>query len=465
MASFTIGLALECNIISDSNILNKLIAETKAAFRDDGIPGFVSFLLSQLDRAICARLRSEPWGELHDRCFGKKCCSHPKLERAKVERKRITSTLGRLLVEWIRLRCCNCKTSFVPMRAVLGVQKYQSETQEFVKLACETVVEQSYRRSKKHLSKIGGIELTHTKLHRIVMGSECDEINPDVRGTPLKYLIADGTGYPEFRPKAEKSEKEGAPIKPPKSEIKTVIGIDENNNVVPIGVWTRKGWRGVASTIRKANNHPQVKPKPIADILICDGEEALVRHMGKLTREVQRCQWHVPHDFFQLLRYQEELDKSAAGVLTERLYKAINVEAPTALGHTAPGVAQELERSIAKAESAVDELIVELRIRAFRKAAVYLENAKAYLFTYLRYWLATGILPPKASSKIERLMREFKRRIKKIGFNWSPAGVTKITRILLKLIASETKWEAEWRDKLGMAAEVSIRFKGVALAA
>jgi hypothetical protein len=126
-------------------------------------------------------------------------------------------------------------------------------------------------------------------------------------------------------------------------------------------------------------------------------------------------------------------------------------------------VSQELERSIMKAENAIDELITELRIRTFRKAAVYLENAKAYLFTYLRYWLATGILPPKASSKIERLMREFKRRIKKIGFNWSAAGVAKITCILLKLIASEPKWEAEWSEKLGMSLEVSVRLKGVAL--
>jgi hypothetical protein len=461
--TFTVGLALECNIFSQENILDKLIAETKTAFRNDGIPGFVSFLIGELDRAICARLRSEPWGELHDRCLCKRCCHHPKIERAKVERKRIASTLGRLSVEWIRLRCRNCKTSFVPMRAVLGVQKYQSESQEFVKLACETVVEQSYRRSKKHLSKIGGIELTHTKLHRIVMSAECSDINPGVRGARLKYLIADGTGYPEFRPKSEKIGDDGDPLKPPKSEIKTVIGIDENNNVVPIGVWTRKGWHGVARAIQKANNHPRVKPKPIADILICDGEEALVRHMRKLTHEVQRCQWHVPHDFFALMRYQENAERSVAGEFTQRVHTAINVEAPAALGHTAPGVSQELERSIMKAENAIDELITELRIRTFRKAAVYLENAKAYLFTYLRYWLATGILPPKASSKIERLMREFKRRIKKIGFNWSAAGVAKITCILLKLIASEPKWEAEWSEKLGMSLEVSVRLKGVAL--
>ena len=109
------------------------------------------------------------------------------------------------------------------------------------------------------------------------------------------------------------------------------------------------------------------------------------------------------------------------------------------------------------------ELIIELRLRNFRKAAVYLENAKEHLFTYLRHWIATSDLPPKVSSKIERLMREFKRRIKKIGFNWSPEGVAKITRILLKLIASRSEWEEYWAKKLNLKADLSVRFVGIAL--
>jgi hypothetical protein len=460
--TITVGIAVECKIFSQENILEKLISETKAMFREEGIPRFVSFLASELDRAVCEKLRDEvEWSELHTRCLGKRCCAEPRFERTKIEHKRLISTLGAIKLDWIRLRCKNCRLSFIPMRAVLGVEKYQSESQEFVKLACETVVQQSYRRAKKHLSQIGGIEVTHTRLHRIIMNSDCDVINPDIRGTEIKYLIADGTGYPEFRLKSqEKPNQEGEKKKFPKSEIKTVIGITAKNEIIPIGVWTRKTWKGIAQTIKKANNHPKLKPKPIADILICDGEESLVRYMGRLTCEVQRCQWHIPHDFFHLMRYQEDADKKTSADLTKKLHEAIHIEMPT--GPKSKAVDDELERMILKAEISVAELITELRFRRHKQAAVYLENAKNYLFTYLRYWLATGILPPKASSRIERLMREFKRRIKKIGFNWSANGVAKITRILLKLLASEMKWEEHWKKKLRLDLDVSIRFSGIA---
>lgn len=464
----SLTLSFDCNLESPEKILDKLISETKSAFRIDAIPKFVARIVAELDATICERLRdSSAWSDLHTRCLKQKpCCASPKLERAKIEQKSVVSTLGLIALDWIRLRCRNCRESFIPMRAILGVEKYQGESQEFVKLACETVIEQSYRRAKRHLSQIGGIEITHTRLHRIIMGSDCDAINPDIRATPIKYLIADGTGYPEFRPKMKEnsgnSEDEGSgtgKAKSPKSEIKTVIGINAKNEIVPIGVWTRKTWKGIAKLIRSTNHHPKLKFEPIADLLICDGEEAIVTHMGSLARAVQRCQWHVPHDFFHLLRYQEDVDKKIAADLTSKLHGAIQVEIPS--GPKSQHVDQELERLILRAENSVAELITELRLRRCGKAAVYLENAKNYLFTYLRYWLATGVLPPKASSRIERLMREFKRRIKKIGFNWSANGVAKITRILLKCFTSKSEWEEGWKEKLGLDIALSIHLTGI----
>ncbi|MEN9724391.1 MAG: hypothetical protein RJB38_2377 [Pseudomonadota bacterium] len=427
-------LTFDCNLDSDVRVLEKLILETKNAFRESAIPAFVARLVREFDARVCSELCSKDvsteWGELHVKLLGKtRCCQHSNLERYKRERKKLVSSLGLLQIDWIRLRCCNCRASFVPMRTALGLERYQSESQEFVKLACETVVEQSYRRAKRHLSRIGGIEITHMRLHRIIMNSDCDTIHPDIRATPIKYLIADGTGYPEFRPKMNEKPRDSIDLetdkrikKNQKSEIKTVIGI--------------------------------------ADLLICDGAEALVSHMAKLTRDVQRCQWHVPHDFFHLLRYPENVDQKVASDLTAKLYGAIQLEVPN--GPKSPHVDQELERLISKAEISVAELINELRLRRHMKAATYLLNAKNYLFTYLRYWLATGVLPPKASSRIERLMGEFKRRIKKIGFNWSANGVAKITRILLKLLASKSTWTAEWQERLGLTATLSIRFVGAA---
>ena len=78
------------------------------------------------------------------------------------------------------------------------------------------------------------------------------------------------------------------------------------------------------------------------------------------------------------------------------------------------------------------------------------------MFSYVRRWLKTGVVHPKASSMIERMMREVGRRIKKIGFNWSPEGAAKMARIILKCITSAKEWEQHWKEKLGFNGGVKI---------
>jgi hypothetical protein len=118
---------------------------------------------------------------------------------------------------------------------------------------------------------------------------------------------------------------------------------------------------------------------------------------------------------------------------------------------------------IFEAEKALDAVIAELRTKNFLIAAVYVEDAKKNLFTSLRHWIETDELPPKVTSKIERLMREVARRIKKIGFNWAAKGVERVARIVLKIIAGRKFWEEEWRKKLGLENAVNLSLKGVYL--
>ena len=80
-------------------------------------------------------------------------------------------------------------------------------------------------------------------------------------------------------------------------------------------------------------------------------------------------------------------------------------------------------------------LVAELERRGYEKAASYLRRAKPGLFGYVRRWLRWGLVSPKASSMIERVMRELGRRIKNIAYGWSDRGVTKIARIILKRFA------------------------------
>ncbi|MBK7892047.1 MAG: hypothetical protein IPJ84_14770 [Bdellovibrionales bacterium] len=53
----------------------------------------------------------------------------------------------------------------------------------------------------------------------------------------------------------------------------------------------------------------------------------------------------------------------------------------------------------------MQDLIDELTARGYKAAATYLDNAKSKMFSYVRTWLRTGVVHPRVSSMIERMMR------------------------------------------------------------
>ncbi len=471
-----IGMAFEVNLNSGNSFLDELILETKELFQEDAVGRFLGFILENIDKQLCDSLvRASCDAQVPAlaliRPFGA-CCGSPQLRRYRKEKKRLMTGIGRVPYECNRLRCRNCKKSIVPLREIIALKKYQSESQEFQKLACETVVQQSFRRSCKHLSQIGGIQITRMKLHRILSRANADEIDPNVREKGVHYLIADGTGFPEWKP--TKSEPEGqqagaiatdpkkspAKIKERKSDLKVVIALTQKHEMIPIGVWAKRSWKHVARSIEKANNHPKLLPKPIADILLCDGEPALIEAMGPLSKEIQRCQWHLTYEFFHLMKYQEKCETELSRNLTDKLYRAVELGIPES---NDPESKMKLQTLIFEAEKSIDKVITELKERSHYIAATYVENAKDKLFTFLRYWIQTGEVAPKVTSRIERLMRELGRRIKKIGFNWSAKGAARITRILLKIIAGKNLWENEWKEKLNLKNAVSLSLKSVYL--
>ena len=101
----------------------------------------------------------------------------------------------------------------------------------------------------------------------------------------------------------------------------------------------------------------------------------------------------------------------------------------------------ELNQKIKDCELKMKELADQLDKKGYSKASTYVSNCRSNLFTYLRYWMKTGVIVPKATSKLERLMREINRGIKKFAFNWSEKGCAKMTRILIKLLTDPKSWE------------------------
>ena len=53
-------------------------------------------------------------------------------------------------------------------------------------------------------------------------------------------------------------------------------------------------------------------------------------------------------------------------------------------------------------------------------------------------------------------MRELGRRIKKIAYEWSDKGVTKVARIILKRFANAGAWEDYWQKRMTIIGNVFI---------
>ncbi|MFH1731148.1 MAG: hypothetical protein ABIF82_05810 [Planctomycetota bacterium] len=93
-----------------------------------------------------------------------------------------------------------------------------------------------------------------------------------------------------------------------------------------------------------------------------------------------------------------------------------------------------------------------------------MRDAKDRLFTCVRFWLATGLISPRASSMIERMMLEIGRRLKRIAFGWSERGAAKMARIILKRITTAGEWRAYWNDRLRIQDNVILFCRGVKVA-
>ena len=187
----------------------------------------------------------------------------------------------------------------------------------------------------------------------------------------------------------------------------------------------------------------------------------MAQGLADLVNSQQRCQWHVVRDLNYYL-WDQQAPKNERALLQKRLHGMLGIELPESdFERVAAQDKLGLERLTQDAEEQVDSLVNELEHRGYGKAATYVRNAKAHLFSYVRLWLRTGLVAPRVSSMIERMMREIGRRIKRIGFNWKPEGAAKMARIVLKRFTSANEWDEYWRGRLNIQQKVFLAYRGV----
>ena len=421
--------------------LDELVIKTKELFEREGLSGFVSLILRLVDEQLCIEFISGRRATLSP------CCGHARHEHLDQLDRRFRTSIGMVSLRWRRLRCTNCGASFIPLREFLGLAKHQSKTSELERIVAEIVSEQSYRRSSSHLDTIGLIPVAKSTAHRWVAQSDCDMIDPC--RDKLDLLFADGTCYKRRPDKHRKINNRG--------ELRIGLGVTKSGSVVSLGAFSGVEWDQIASKIKDNG----ADDGPLAEMLVSDGEAGIVNNLGPLCDSSQRCHWHIVRDINHAL-YLDAVEKRQRDKMKKELAATIAIELPREdMDEVKYGDLLELSQRAVEAEKEIGRLVGRLREKKYTFAADYVSNASSHLFSYVYRWFETGIVSPRVSSFIERMMRELARRLKRMAFGWSENGAAKMARIIIKRFTSANKWQEYWNNKLRINDSVLLALRSI----
>ena len=424
--------------------LDELIYRMEDLANKKAFPELLRIIIMLVDENIRLKVMSKE--SLPAKC---NCdCEHPELVLDGGMSRKIRSRLGKIELPRItRVKCKHCGKTFIPLTLMCGLEKHQTMSNELAKLVLEQCAQESYRVATGNIHEMTASKECHSTFRRWVLKSDADEIKvpENAIGSVPGVLYADGT----------KCKSIGDNGHACKGDVKVLLGVRNDGDVIPIGTWTRhETWKEISERL----NERKIT-FPDGTILVCDGELGLAESLSKLASDEQRCHWHVNRDLYHMMRADGGKMKDVAP-MQNRLKGIMAIELPK---ESFAAVSEEQKESIRlkmkNAERELDILISDIRSKGYAAAVGYLERAKHAMFGYVRRWLALGLVCPRASSFIERTMRAIWRRIKKIGYNWKEEGVGKIARIVLKLFASEGEWEDYWRKRMDLNQSVMLNFK------
>ena len=432
-----------CNS-EDRISLDEIVLAVSSAYEDKAFAELLTLILSMIQEIVVGRILSKSPD-------APSCCGDGRLVLNGHYRRRIRTSIGDVVLTVKKVKCPVCGKSFAPLLRHVNIGKYQTKSNEFERLVVETVSETSYRRGMGHLARDGRNAPPFRTANGWVLRTDCDEMQIPLdacgvvnacgkageedkgndKPSPLK-VFADGTGF----------KGEGVEGKARKGELKAVMGVDVKGDVVPLGTYADKSWAEISREWKDKGIR-----LPEGSILICDGEQGLADAFAEYVDDVQRCQWHVGRDLYHAM-HQDGGGAETSRPYQKRLAGIMSIELPKEdFQKVAEADRRSLENRMAEAEGQVQGLIDELSAKGYQKAADYLFKAKLGMFGYVRRWLKWGLVSPRASSMIERVMRELGRRIKRIAYGWSDKGVEKIAKIILKRYADPEEWRKYWEKR------------------
>ena len=415
--------------------LDELVIKLADLFEHKAMSEFLKLILQLVQEVLMSRIFSGKTSMT--------CCNDGKLQLNGGYDRRIRTSVGEFTMNLWRVRCSVCGKTFSPLKRFVQLEDYQTKTNELEKLVVETVSETSYRRAVAQLDRDGKFAVSYRTAHNWVIRTDCDEldISKDIIGSLPVQIMPDGTKF----------KGEGQNGKARQGDIKVVIGINTNGDVFPLGSWAGKTWEYINEQWKQG----QVA-LPKGSILVSDGELGLSDSFVEYVDEVQRCHWHIKRDLYHAM-HQDGGTIKEAKPLQDALAGALAIELPeNDFECVSEQEKSDIEERMENTERVIDKLVEYLDGHGYPVAATYIRRAKRGMFGYIRRWLKWGLISPRASSMVERVMRELARRIKKIAYGWSDKGVTKVARIILKRFTNAKEWEEYWMNKMNIVGNVYI---------
>lgn len=415
--------------------LDELVVKLADLFERKAMSEFLKLILQLVQEVLMSRIFA---GKM-----AMTCCDNGKLQLNGSFNRRIRTSIGEFKMNFVRVRCSVCGKTFAPLQRFIQLDHYQTKTGELEKLVVEAASATNYRRAVADLKRDGKFSVAYRTAHDWVIRSDCDEIaiSDDIIGSLPVQIMPDGTKF----------KGEGQNGKARKGDLKVVIGINTRGEVFPLGSWAGKSWEYISEQWKQG----QVT-LPKGSILISDGELGLSESFSEYVDEQQRCHWHIKRDLYHAMHQNGGTTKEAKP-LQDALAGALAIELPEAdFERVSEQEKSDIEERMENTEQVIDKLISYLEVHGYDAAATYIQRAKRGMFGYIRRWLKWGLISPRASSMVERVMRELARRIKKIAYGWSDKGVTKVAKIILKRFTNSQEWEAYWKEKMNIVGNVYV---------
>lgn len=416
--------------------MDELVLKASELYRSKALNEFVKLMLMAAQEVLSGRL-------MRGEHLALSCCGGHEFVLNGGYDRAVRTSVGDVELFWRRVKCKRCGKSFTLLRELMKLDSYQTKTGELEKLVVDSVAETSYRRAVVTLEGHGVVSVPHSTAHRWVLRTDCDEIelSNDVFGSAPATVVADGTKFKGL-PKDGEARR---------GDLKVALGVSSDGRMFPLGAYAGTSWQEVGEDWKKR----ELK-LPEGSVLLADGEEDISTALAKYADYEQRCHWHAVEGLYFSMypdggraKDSRPLQKGLAGVLAIELPEGDFAKVTEA---EKDGVEERMEL----AEEAMSKLSKHLWSNGYHTAADYIDRARKNVFGYVRRWLRFGIICPRASSLVERVMRELGRRLKKIAYGWSDAGITKVAKIILKRFSDIDAWEEYWAKRMNSIGNVVL---------